>query len=184
MSYGVYILAGGKGERFGSDKARLEVSGKPNWERIADALAPLGEVAILEGTPGRLSHHPLRCVPDRIGESGPLGGLEAALNDGSQQGHDAVFLISVDMVGFQMSWARDLLQACSTQLAAAYYDTRWQPLFAAYQTKILPTVQERLAAKHLAMWRLLDALETQALHLPAGWENLISINSPADLERL
>jgi molybdopterin-guanine dinucleotide biosynthesis protein A len=98
-----YILAGGKSSRMGTDKAMLELERKTLLARAVEMLRSvptlggqqiqvtiLGEREALEGAD--------RAIVDRYPSCGPLGGIEAALND-LRQGDKAewAFFIPVDM---------------------------------------------------------------------------------------
>ncbi len=174
MTLSVYILAGGKSERFGSDKAYLEIDGEANWQRIAAAFE---DVTLLEGASDRLSDIPLRRLADVVPDAGPMGGLLTALQDANQRGMDKVGLISVDMVGWQPAWLESLAENCET--ANAYHDELWQPLFAVYHVSIETIVRARIQSGELAMWRLLESIGAKRQALPQGWSTFRSINTPS-----
>jgi molybdenum cofactor guanylyltransferase len=75
---GGYILAGGKSSRMGTDKALLELAGKPLIRHAVKKLRRLCmDVRILSSKPEFFPFAPL--VPDLHPECGPIGGIEAAL---------------------------------------------------------------------------------------------------------
>jgi molybdopterin-guanine dinucleotide biosynthesis protein A len=75
---GGYVLAGGKSSRMGSDKALLELAGKPLVRHASTKLRRLcAEVSILGNDSALERFAPL--VRDLHPECGPLGGIEAAL---------------------------------------------------------------------------------------------------------
>src|SRR3990167_7470371 len=81
------ILAGGKAQRFGSDKAHALWRGERLIDRFAAALGPQCEDLVVCGReePGFTS------LPDRPEAGlGPLGGLNAALHHARDNGFDAV----------------------------------------------------------------------------------------------
>ena len=87
------ILAGGRGRRFGSDKALALLKGRPLIAHVAARLAPQVESVVVcgrdwAGLP-RLDDRPR---PDM----GPLGGLCAALAHAEALGLDAVLTAPVD----------------------------------------------------------------------------------------
>jgi len=75
---GGYVLAGGKSSRMGTEKALLELGGRP---LIAHAVAKLqdicAQVSVLSGNPDLAAYGPL--VPDLHPGCGPISGIEAAL---------------------------------------------------------------------------------------------------------
>lgn len=83
------ILAGGRSERFGSDKAEARLDGRRLIDWVADALAPQVTQIVFCGRdePGR------HCLADRPETGiGPLGGLAAALHYAAK--NDAEFVLS------------------------------------------------------------------------------------------
>ena len=83
------ILAGGRSERFGSDKAVTLLDGRRLVDWVADALAPQVTQIVFCGRdePGR------HCLADRPESGiGPLGGLAAALHYAAK--NDAEFVLS------------------------------------------------------------------------------------------
>ena len=77
---GGYVLAGGKSSRMGRDKALLPLAGKPLVEHAVSNLQPLcAKVSVLSGNLELAEYAPL--VSDNFRDSGPLGGIEAALLD-------------------------------------------------------------------------------------------------------
>jgi molybdenum cofactor guanylyltransferase len=75
---GGYVLAGGKSSRMGSDKALLELAGKPLVLHATTKLRRVcAEVSVLGGDAALERFAPL--VRDLHPGCGPLGGIEAAL---------------------------------------------------------------------------------------------------------
>lgn len=181
----LYVLAGGKSRRFGSDKSLTEVAGRTLIEHTCCALERFGDVAILSGSDSeRFADLPWRCVPDIIPGKGPMSGLHAAISDAENNKSKRVFLISVDMVGYQLDWIQALLDACPDRGAAAFKAEFWQPLFAVYDIGLLDQLEAHIAADKLAMWRFLEANSAVQVPLPESWSDFLSINTPEDLERL
>src|SRR5436190_19307235 len=103
----IYILAGGKSSRFGSDKARAEIDGEPLLARIVRVLKPAAKnftiVADAENKYGDLG---LRTIADVQPGLGPMGGLLTALNDLREPGY--LLLCSCDMVALDCAWVEAL----------------------------------------------------------------------------
>lgn len=76
----VGILAGGRATRLGGrDKAWLERDGDAQVLRLQRAFAPAASCVLVSANTGfeRYAAHGLETVPDRIGDRGPLSGLDA-----------------------------------------------------------------------------------------------------------
>jgi molybdopterin-guanine dinucleotide biosynthesis protein A len=85
------ILAGGKSKRMGTDKALVELSGRPMYSWVADALRSAGcEVVVA----GRKHLGDLPCYPD-IGD-GPVGPLAGLVSMGPVAGGRPIVLAATD----------------------------------------------------------------------------------------
>jgi len=90
---GGYVLAGGKSSRMGSDKALLELAGKPLVLHAVTKLQRLcAEVSVLSSNPELARFGPL--VRDLHEGCGPLGGIEAALRSSK---YDWNLILPVDL---------------------------------------------------------------------------------------
>jgi molybdopterin-guanine dinucleotide biosynthesis protein A len=86
------ILAGGGSTRMGSDKALVEVAGKPMFEWVVGALRSVTDDLVVVGRAGKLGD--IECIPDdHPGRHGPLAGLATALR---LTGDKPVVLVAVD----------------------------------------------------------------------------------------
>src|SRR5262245_10058014 len=89
------ILAGGQARRFGGrDKSALLVGGRSILERQFEVLSGLTDDILLVGASAAPTAVAIRCVPDRMPFSGPLGGLDAAL---AAARDDRVVIVACDM---------------------------------------------------------------------------------------
>ena len=75
------ILAGGSSSRMGTDKALVEIDGKPMALHVADAMRAGGcqEVVLVGADEATARALEMNTVPDRWPGDGPLGGLASAL---------------------------------------------------------------------------------------------------------
>lgn len=175
----VYLLAGGRSQRYGSDKARLRIGGQRLLVRIARELGEIASTtSVVVRSPGEHADLGFRTVADSLPGQGPLGGLLTALEDA---GPDAwVFLAACDQVGIRASWARTLLRARREEVRAVVYRSdRFHPLFALYHGSLAPEVRQRVRAGELKMQHLLDRVPAAVLPTPEGWEEMVNLNRPA-----
>ncbi|QXD16271.1 molybdenum cofactor guanylyltransferase [Rhodocaloribacter litoris] len=175
------ILAGGTGRRFGSDKARAVVAGRPMIERVYRVVAPVAGTVLLSVRPGQEDYGlPVRRVEDPVEGAGPLAGLLAGL-----EAAETPWLLAVacDLPFLSEDILRTLLAACRPGLDAVVPrtpDGRLHPLCAAYATTVRPVVAEQLAAGRRALHALLDRLgAVRLVDVPAA--PLRNINRPDDL---
>ncbi len=180
----VYILAGGRSSRFGSDKARAEIDGVPLVRRIADVLAPVTPtVTVVADRPDKYADLGLRTVVDQQPGLGPLGGLAAAVGDLTTRGDAWLLLTCCDLLVARPAWVHELARhAAPPAQAVAFRGDRWDPLFALYHTSAQPTIAAQLRAGDRSLWRLLESLRTIPIAHPADWPPLVQANTSAELE--
>ncbi len=180
----VYILAGGRSLRFGSDKARALLANEPLLVRVARALEPVAErIAVVADRAAKYRDLGLATLVDRVPESGPLGGLHAALHDRiEREGPGWLLLASCDLLEIRLPWVERLLERAADDVAAvAFRGTRWQPLLALYHTRLLGAVEEQLAGEQRALHALLERVPSAALPPPADLPATWQANTPAEL---
>lgn len=176
-----YILAGGRSSRFGSDKARALVEGRPLISRLADQLAPVASsVTAVADRADKYADLGIATIADRRPGMGPLGGLDTALNDLAHTGKDErLLLVACDMLDVRPAWVEKLLEDEASP-AVAFGADRWEPFPAIYSLAVAPLVSEQLDRGQLAMQLLLDRAAARRLNLPQDWPTLAQINTPAD----
>jgi len=183
----VFILSGGRSERFGSDKA-LARPGDRAMLQVAHDLATtpllsLGPTVVARRA-GQYDELGVQSVGDDTPDLGPMGGLITALRQLTADQAWAL-LMPCDLWGLQPSWLEALLRAprCGHR-AIAFKGDQWQPLPGLYHRDLLPTCEDLLEQGRAALWHLLEAAEARALPLPHGWEEAVQLNSPDDLTRI
>ena len=178
----VYILAGGKSSRFGSDKARAELHGEPLLQRIVRVLKPAAKrFTAVADVPGKYNDLGVRTIADEQPNLGPMGGLLTALRDVKE---GWLLLTSCDMVALDCAWVDQLLSARTpSSLAVAFKGERIEPLFALYHASLLAPVQAAIVAGNLSPAHLIASVPHVLLALPNNWPALAHINSRAELER-
>lgn len=127
------VLAGGRGRRFGGDKAMASLHGKSLLAHAAEALARHAETIVLCGRelPGFL------CLADRPGpDLGPLGGLNAALNHAAERGLGAVLCTGCDVPIFPDALAEALIgegpAVAEDQFLIGYWPVELAPVLDAH----------------------------------------------------
>jgi molybdopterin-guanine dinucleotide biosynthesis protein A len=185
------ILAGGKGRRMGGvTKAFIEVDGDPIIHRQLDVLRQLAtDICIVADDPAPFSELGIAVLPDRVPDSGPLGGLAAAL-----AWSEAPWLLAVasDMPYLSVGALSVLADACGEAVddSVDIVSVSRQPLCAVYSVRCLDVLDRRLAARDLRVSGLLEADDLRTRLVPVEafarvdreLRFLSNINSPADLE--
>lgn len=187
----VYISSGGASRRFGSEKARaLLPDGRTLIEYVAEKMRSISaNITVVADRPGKYADLGLRTIADQHPGRGPLAGLQAALLDAVDP--TWIFYISCDFLGFDPHWIQQLWNARMPESTAVVFrsqpvddseSARWEPVFALYHTQLLDAVLAALNENQLTFWRFLEAASAQSISAPEGWENAVSINTPADLQ--
>lgn len=178
----VYILAGGRSSRFGSDKARAPVAGEPMIVRVAQMAAPVAEsITVVADRTGKYDDLGLVTIRDDTPHLGPLGGLATALR---HRGDGWLLLLSCDLLAFAPSWVESLWAAKQDgAMAIAFFHERWEPLLALYHTDALGRVQSRLIQDDRSMQGLLNDLgkHSVAVRPPVDWPQRLQANRPDQL---
>ncbi|GAC1644096.1 MAG: hypothetical protein NVS9B15_00950 [Acidobacteriaceae bacterium] len=159
-----YILAGGRSSRMGTDKALIEIAGKP---LIAHATAKLRRLCprihILSANPALASYAPL--VPDIHPDTGPIGGIEAALTHTSTEWNlilpvDVPFLPAVLLAW----WIRTVIQLRTMRVRVALFrvDGVLQPTLLLIHRDAAPILAQAISRGE---YKLVPALEGVARQL-------------------
>lgn len=184
----LYILAGGRSSRFGSDKARALLDGRPLALHVLDMLrawSPTSRATLIVRDPADWADHPIRALTDRRPDLGPLAGMEAALLDLSPD-EPWCLIAPCDTLGVRPEWL-DLLASARQpgDLASAFRDAdagRWHPLPLLLHRDAHPTIDRALTTRQLTAWRTLDALHARSTPSPPGWADLRRIDTRETLD--
>jgi molybdopterin-guanine dinucleotide biosynthesis protein A len=162
------VLAGGKGSRFGSDKALAELGGRTLLARAVDMLSGWCEHVVVVGR----QTAPAPTLPDwpRAG-MGPLGGIAAALHLARDEGYDAVLTCGVDSAA--------LPEGLPELLAPAPAYVSDQPVIGLWPAGAAEAIEAILTGdgRH-SMLQFAEAIGARAVNISARPAN---INTPADL---
>jgi len=193
MKLAALILAGGRSQRMGRDKALLEISGVPllrrTWE-VARSLTP--EVKIV--TPRRDRYQPYLPIdaqwieesppPEPSSPAGPLAAFAQAL---TQVEADWVLLLACDLPNLHPDpvnqWCQSLSQLPTAAIAYVPKTAQgWEPLCGWYRSPCLTSLQAYLATGQRSFQAWLDQSEVvPILNVPV--DLLANCNTPADWQR-
>jgi molybdenum cofactor guanylyltransferase len=196
--YSAAILAGGRATRFGGrDKSALVVDGRTIRDRQIEMLASIaGEILIAGGNvaENRAARHEgarritPRLIPDIVTDSGPMGGVHAALTAAAG---DALLVLACDMPFVTAAFAAHLLGfAAGAELVIPRTEHGYHPLCAVYTRACLDPLTRHLAARDLKMISLLEDVRVRVVESDEidrfGDRNrlLANVNTPADFDGL
>ncbi len=171
----------------GSDKALIEVAGRPLWQRQCDVLVAAGAREIYFSLRQDQQWAPTVFTPlrDSVPDLGPIGGVDAGL-ERCQFPH--LMVLAVDLAHITPEWFLRLLPLCEPGCGAA---GRWpngvlEPLAAIYPRELLGELRAARALREYSLQKILTrAIADKRMHaldlredervLFSNW------NSPADL---
>lgn len=178
------VLAGGRSERMGEDKAAIAWDGTTLLGRAVGELAGIGVVVVVR-SPGQ-ELPPLSSAvivtDDAHPDRGPLQGLASGLR--AVGAGATAFVCAVDMPLVDASFANRVLGALDAGADAAVpvVGGRLQPLAAAYRSEVADRAEELLAAGGRSLMALLDLLKVRRLDdLPGAAEAVHNVNTPEEL---
>ncbi len=185
------ILVGGKGERLGQDKARVEIGGQSLLQHAIDRLSPVCHRLLVVGSPGRkpppvATKQPYATLTDVLPGLGPLGGIYTGL---CASDSDLNFALACDMPMVNPEVVRHLARlAEDCKAVVPVVEGRPKPLHAVYRRDCREAMREALDAGQLAVQRFLEGIrvryvsEEELRPLDPKLHSFLNVNTPADLE--
>lgn len=186
-TYGVLILAGGKGRRMGgANKALLQLQQQTFLSRQENALSDFDEKLISLQDASWLGDSPFLPVFDQVTDRGPLEGLRCSL---SLCRSDALLVVACDMPLFSGKLAKAMLQAGEGFDAVICQDRagRIHPLCGIYSKQCLPAIESMIARGNYKITDIMKAVPSLIFSLETSVFSdmlLSNINTPEALEAL
>lgn len=178
------VLAGGESRRLGRDKAAERIAGERMVDRAVSALrARCGEVVVVSSR-AETPRGDWALVRDLRPGSGPLAGIEAALDRAASSGASAVLVLACDLPLVDEAVIGLVLDALGDGRAAAAAragDPDFEPLCAVYTSDCLPVVAGLLDAGERAAGALFRAVDGRRVHV--GDRAAVNVNDEDDLRR-
>ncbi|MES2745775.1 MAG: molybdopterin-guanine dinucleotide biosynthesis protein B [Bdellovibrionota bacterium] len=142
------ILAGGRSERMGRDKALISYQDQPQFARLYNELSEINLNPVISLRADQwpdLDLSPYSLLRDRFTGLGPLGGILTALHD---EGDTALLVVACDLPLLDKSTIQNLIvNRDPSKCATAYRSTTDglpEPLCAIYEPKIKMRLHEAL----------------------------------------
>jgi molybdopterin-guanine dinucleotide biosynthesis protein A len=179
----LYILAGGRSRRFGSDKARATLDGDPLITRLARELAPVASsTTVVAAAAGAYDDLGLTTIADDVPGLGPAGGIVTALRHRLRVSGNGWLVVSAcDWAGVEVGWVRLLLGGVVAGAGAVLFDTA-QPLFCLYHTRVEAVLGAAVDSGSLRMQELVAGLSVATVPAPPGFARAVNVNRPGDLD--
>ena len=151
MIFSAVILAGGKSNRMGRDKAFLEINGKTLLARQIELARKIGAVEIFIS--GRMdtdySAFACRVLEDNYPDAGPLAGIETALTAAT---HPMLLVLAVDMPEMTLDLLHRLVTFCTaTTGVIPRVNGMIEPLAAIYPKAVRAAAEKMLGRQSFAV---------------------------------
>ena len=185
----IAISAGGKSSRMGTDKAFVNILGKPLIEHMIERVADVGqeETILITNRLADYAHLTLPMYKDVLPDKGSLGGIYTALSASASL---YTLVIACDLPFVSPALLRYMLDLCAGDVFDVIVPrTAGYPegLHAIYSQACLVPIRARLDADQLKVTgfypqvrvRYLDEAETQPID-PLGL-SFFNVNTPEDL---
>ena len=174
----VFILAGGKSSRMGTDKAFVEVEGRTLLARALDLARSVTDDVRIVGQQEKYSSF-APTVEDNFPGCGPLGGIHAALRASEK---DLNLVLAVDIPFVTAALLKHLAKRASDSSALVtvpYAGRGYQPLCALYRRAFADAAELALRAGRYKIDALFDSAHMQVI----SEQELQTAGFPADIFR-
>jgi molybdenum cofactor guanylyltransferase len=143
-SVAAFILSGGKSSRMGSDKAWLELAGKPLIARAVELARQVSDEVKIVGDPQRFSGY-APVVTDIFCDRGPLGGIHAALAS-THCGCNLILAVDLPFLNAELlNYLLGEAQASGAVVTVPASHGYFQPLCGVYRKEFASIAQQALA---------------------------------------
>lgn len=183
------ILAGGKSSRMGSNKALLDIGGKPLIRLLIDRIRPVTDRILISSSDSRsYGFLDFPVVPDQFEGHGPLAGFHAAM---LRNVSSLYIMLACDLPNLKTPFLRQLVSMAKGYDAAIprTRDGLPHPLCAVYRRTCFPSVERALqrGANKVIEIFLNDSLAIRWVDPDEGRfsdSDLANVNTPEDLRNL
>lgn len=179
----IVILAGGKSERMGEDKAFLDLEGQAFIQRILHVAKKMTQEVIVIANPQKYEALEVSVYPDLIENCGPVGGIYTAMENVQTP---YLLVLSCDIPLLNVAILKHLIQEslpCDVNMLTT--EDGWHPLTAIYNSRTLPIFKKALDRKELKLRSLCSQMELRTIPCPKDLIPCLSnINTPKDLKKI
>lgn len=186
------VLAGGMSRRLGRDKAVEPLAGEPLIARVLSRVAQVtDETVVVVNDAARAAELPLGegivSAVDRYPGAGSLGGIFTGLEAARS---DWALVVACDMPFLNVPLLRRILSLRAGRDAVVpVIEGRPEPTHAAYSTRCLPHIEQKLRANDLKISRFFEDVEVEYLpqHVIDEYDpdhlSFFNVNTEQDLQR-
>jgi len=154
------ILAGGENRRMGTDKAFLEIDGRPLIEHILDVFSTLFEnTIVVTNTPDRYRNYDVEVTGDAVDFRGPLTGIYSGLLRSADEYN---FVAACDMPYLNSRLISFMGEIAEGQDAVVpQFSGFLEPLHAIYRRGLLPIMEAQIRKQDRRIRGLFDHIQVR-----------------------
>ena len=183
------ILAGGESRRMGTDKAFLQLEGKPLVDRILSVFLSLFDQTILvTNRPESYQGFRVRVISDAVDIPGPLTGVYTGLLHARSE-HS--FVAACDMPFLSQHLISYMIDSAGDYDAVVpVVGGLLEPLHAVYHRRTLPVLRDLLGSDDRRISRLFDRVRVRYLtsqeiaYYDPAFRSFTNINTPEQLKEV
>lgn len=184
------ILAGGRSQRMGQDKAGIHLGGMSLIEWVFQRVRKVAENVIAVGGLSRLDHRSVPTIPDRFVDANAMGGVATALAYAAERlgAETWVLCVACDTPFLEPRLLLQLFaQRAGSDAVVPRTPAGYEPLCALYRTSCLPVFEKQIAAGNLCILDVYPALhtrevpETELRRTDPDLRSFLNLNRPDDL---
>lgn len=165
LTFSAVLLAAGKSERMGRDKALLPMAGEPLWRRQWRVLEQAGAAEIFLSARPDQAWVPsgVTTLADAVPGAGPLAGIAAAL---ARCKTSHLLVLAVDLPQMTPAWFAQLAAACALGRGAVGRRGKfYEPLAAIYPGELRAAAKAALGRGDYALQAFIaSAADRMAVH--------------------
>lgn len=183
--FNVYIMAGGKSSRMGTDKGLMEFNNRPLVSYVLETFKPVAHRTLLVGASEDYSKFGVEIIPDLHADLGPAGGILTALSHSNRKWN---FIAACDMPFIDIELVNKLmLSAQGADIIVPVTENGWEPLCAVYSKDILPIWEQQLSAGVLKLQNIIQNCNFQLIKMERVQDDLYrpftNLNTPEELRQ-
>ncbi|MBN1986365.1 MAG: molybdenum cofactor guanylyltransferase [Prolixibacteraceae bacterium] len=176
------ILAGGKSQRMGTDKALLEVDGQTLLSRAVGFCQLFCNEVLISSNYEAHKVEGIQPIPDETKNCGPMGGIYSCLKHSKNEWN---FVLSVDAPFVEVEFVRFLIShAGNFDAVVPFHQKGKEPLVALYHKNAIAAMLQQLSSGEYKMHFLLEKITTRFVDSQSWVEKFprlfYNLNSPAD----
>lgn len=176
------ILAGGKSQRFGSNKAFARFQGVTLLDRVLGVMGAIfKDLLLVTNTLEEYSSLPVLVLEDEVPDKGPLGGIVTALKHSPA---DKIFVVACDMPLLDPQVIRELIaKGDGFSAAIPVHDGICEYLMALYSRRLLIPMRCCLDHDKLSLEEFCQK-PADVAWIPITGNSWFNVNTKRDLESL